>query len=206
MRIYAEKPGHAFRQLFSDLVVAGWIGLWVWIGMRIHDLVNKLAGPGRAIEDAGAGFASTLRDAGREVADVPLVGDALRTPFDAAAEAGVTLQRAGQTQQDVVHTLALWLGIILAFLPIALVLFRYLPDRIRWIREASAAIRIRGRAHENLYLFALRAIATRPLLELSRATPDPGHAFASGDYEALAAMELDELGLRAGRAARASPG
>ena len=118
MRIYAEKPGHAFRQLFSDLVVAWWIGLWVWIGMRIHDLVNKLAGPGRTIEEAGA------------------------------------------------------------------------------------AIRIRGRAHENLYLFALRAIATRPLPELLRATPDPGHAFATGDYDALAAMELDELGLRAAPAAR----
>jgi hypothetical protein len=203
MRIYAEKAGRASRQIASDLVVAWWIGLWVWIGMRIHDLVNKLAGPGRTMEEAGAGFATTLRDAGREVADVPVVGDALRTPLDAAAEAGATLQRAGQAQQDVVHTLALWLGIILAFLPIAMVLFRYLPDRIRWIREAGAAIRIRGRAHENLYLFALRAIATRPLPELRRATPDPGHAFATGDYEALAAMELDELGLRAAPAGRA---
>jgi hypothetical protein len=198
MRIYAETHGYRLRQLFSDLVVAWWVGAWVWIGMWIHDLTTKLAAPGRTIEEAGAGFASTLLDAGSEVADVPLVGEALQTPFEAAAEAGVTLQRAGQAQQDVVHSLALWLGILLAFLPIAYVLFRYVPERIRWIRQANAAIQIRGKAHENLYLFALRAIATRPYPDLRRATADPGRAFADGDYGPLAALELSELGLRSG--------
>jgi hypothetical protein len=198
MRIYAETHGYRLRQLLSDLVVAWWVGVWVWIGMWIHDLTTKLAAPGRTIEEAGAGFASTLLDAGSEVADVPLVGEALQTPLEAAAEAGVTLQRAGQAQQDVVHSLALWLGIVLAFLPIAYVLFRYVPERLRWIRQANAAIKIRGKGHENLYLFALRAIATRPYPDLRRATADPGRAFADGDYGPLAALELSELGLRSG--------
>lgn len=198
MRMYAETQGYRVRQLASDVVVAWWVGVWVWIGMWIHDLTTKLAAPGRSIEEAGAGFASTLLDAGSEVADVPLVGEALQTPFEAAAEAGVTLQRAGQAQQDVVHALALWLGILLAFLPIAYVLFRYVPERVRWIRQANAAIRIRGEAHENLYLFALRAIATRPYPDLRRATADPGGAFANGEYGPLAALELSELGLRSG--------
>lgn len=198
MRIYAETHGFRLRQLLSDLVVAWWVGVWVWIGMWIHDLTTKLAAPGRSIEEAGAGFASTLLDAGSEVAEVPLVGEALQTPFEAAAEAGVTLQRAGQAQQDVVHALALWLGILLAFLPIAYVLFRYVPERLRWIRQANAAIKIRGKGHENLYLFALRAIATRPYPDLRRATADPGRAFADGDYGPLAALELSELGLRSG--------
>lgn len=198
MRIYAETHGYRLRQLLSDLVVAWWVGVWVWIGMWIHDLTTKLAAPGRTIEKAGAGFASTLLDAGSAVADVPLVGEALQTPFEAAAEAGVTLQRAGQAQQDVVHSLALWLGILLAFLPIAYALFRYVPERLRWIRQANAAIKIRGQGHENLYLFALRAIATRPYPDLRRATADPGRAFADGDYGPLAALELSELGLRSG--------
>jgi hypothetical protein len=205
MRIYAEKPGHASRQIISDFVIAWWIGIWVWIGMRIHDLVNGLAGPGETIEEAGTSFAGSLIEAGRRVADLPVVGEGLQFALNAVAEAGVTLQRAGQAQQDAVNTLALWLGVLVAFLPIAFVLFHYLPDRVRWIREAAAASRARGPAAENLYLFALRAIATRPLRELLRATPDPGRAFATGDYEALAALELDELGLRAVPSRRRTP-
>ncbi len=196
MKIYAETPRFRTRQVLGDLALVGWIFLWVRIGLRVKELVDRLGAPGRTIEDAGSSFAETLESAAREVADVPVVGDALQTPLEAAADAGRMLQEAGTSQQDVVHTLALWLGTLLALIPILFALYHWVPRRVRWVREASAAHRLRVDAND-MQLFALRAIATRPLHELRRATEDPAAAFAAGDYEALAAIELNELGLKA---------
>lgn len=195
VKIYAETPGFRTRQVIADIAIVLWVFLWVRIGLRVQELVNALGTPGRTIEDAGSGFTETLLSAAREVGDVPVVGDALQSPLEAAADAGRVLQRAGASQQEVVHTLALWLGILLALVPILFGLFQWLPRRVRWIREASAAHRLRVDS-DDLQLFALRAIATRPLDRLRRAAPDPAAAFAQGDYEPLAAIELEELGLR----------
>lgn len=195
MKIYAETPGFRSRQVLADIALVVWVFLWVRIGFRVKELVDALGAPGRTIEDAGSGFAETLLSAAREVGEVPVVGEALQAPLEAAADAGRVLQRAGASQQDVVHSLALWLGVLLALIPILFALSQWLPRRLRWIREASAAHRLRVDS-EDLQLFALRAVATRPLDQLRRATPDPAAAFAAGDYEELAAIELEELGLR----------
>ena len=195
MKIYAETPGFRTRQIVADLALAAWVFLWIRIGLRVKELVDALGAPGRTVEDAGRGFAGNLESAAREVADVPVVGDALGSPLEAAAGAGRALQRAGAEQQDVVHTLAVWLGILLAVVPILFALYHWLPRRVHWMREATAAERLRV-ASKDLHLFALRAIATRPLHELRRATEDPAAAFAKGDYEALAAIELREMGLK----------
>jgi hypothetical protein len=195
MKIYAETPGFRTRQVLADASMILWVYLWVRIGLRIKELVDGLGTPGRTIQQAGSGLAGTLESAAREVSDVPVVGDALRAPLESAADAGRVLQRAGAAQQDVVHTLAVWLGTLLALIPILFVLYHWGPWRARWAREASAAQRLRSDS-SDLQLFALRALATRPLQELRRAAEDPAAAFGAGDYEALAAIELGELGLR----------
>lgn len=197
MKLYAETSFHRTRQIAVDAAVALWIVVWVRIGTWIHELVNRLAEPGKSVEGAGSDIASAMESAAGRLGDLPGVGDTLRGPFDAAARAGGVLEGAGAAQQDAVHTLALWLGILLAVIPIGYVLLRYVPWRSRWIREASAATRLRIDA-EDLHLFALRAVATRPLYELQRATPDPAAALANGDYEALASLELGALGLVTG--------
>jgi hypothetical protein len=194
MKLYAELPRYRFRQLARDFVTLLWIALWVRIGFRIHELVSALAGPGRIVEGAGNDLVRSAEEASRGLADVPVIGGALRVPFEAIAGAGRTLHSAGSTQQDVVATLALWLGVCLAVIPIGYVLLKYVPDRVRWVREATAAERIRLEA-DDLQLFALRAAVSRPLWELRAATPDPGGALAAGDYEALARLELHSLGL-----------
>ena len=197
MKLYAEVPYHRTRQIASDVAVAVWIFVWIRIGFWMHDLVAKLAGPGKTVQDAGNGFARNLESIGDRVGDIPLVGDRLTAPFDAAAGAGRTLEQAGATQQDVIHTLALWLGVLLAVIPIGYVLLRQVPKRVRWIREASAASRLRIDA-EDLQLFAIRAVSTRPLYELRRACDDPAKALVSGDYLPLAGIELGALGLHVG--------
>lgn len=91
-------------------------------------------------------------------------------------------------------TLALWLGVIVAALPILLVLLVWLPERVRWMRDASVAADLRDTG-VDLRLFAHRAVANRSLRELRRATRDPGRALADGDFAVLAEIELRSLGL-----------
>lgn len=194
MKLYAETPAYRGRQVMRDLGVALWTYVWIRVGMGMHDLVTKLAAPGRTIESAGGDLAGNFTSISQEVADVPVVGGALQAPFDAAARASRVLGDAGAEQQEVVMTFALWLGILLALIPILYLLMRYLPARWTWVRDASAAHMLKIDA-DDLQLFALRAIANRPLHELRKATPDPAGAMAAGDYEALAALELNALGL-----------
>jgi hypothetical protein len=194
MKIYAEVPSMRLGQVINDLALVVWCVMWVWAGMWVHDLFTALAGPGDFIERAGVDLEDRLLSLGSEMSAVPVVGSDLSASFEAASEAGRSLAAAGQAQQDAVHTVALWLGVLFALLPILFALGQWLPGRIRWIREASAADRVRIRA-DDLYLFALRAAVTRPLPELLKATPDPAAALASGDFEPLAELELKELGL-----------
>ena len=195
MKLYAESRRYRARQLVSDAAVVVWVVLWIEVGLHVHDLVTALAAPGRAVENAGLSFARSVESTGGEIDDLPVVGDALRAPFDAIAGAGRTLESAGHDQQQLVLSLALWLGVLFAIIPIAFVLYRYLPERYRWTREASAAHHLRVDA-QDLELFALRAAATRPLHELRRASPDPAGDLASRRFDRLAALELEAMGLK----------
>jgi hypothetical protein len=196
VKLYAESPRLRSRQLITDAVVVLWILAWILAGRLLSDLVNELGAPGRAVEDAGANFVRALTEASERTSDLPVVGPALQDSFASVSDAGRSLARAGVAQQQAVNDIAVLLGALFAAVAIGYVLIRYLPNRVAWIREATAADRLRVNK-SDLYLFALRAMTRRPLHELRRATPDPAGAFASGDYRGLAALELDALGLRA---------
>lgn len=97
--------------------------------------------------------------------------------------------------------MALILPLMAIAVPLALVLFVWLPLRLRWIRRAGVAAAVRtdpaGRD-----LLALRALAGRPLNELARLGPDIAQSWRAGDPEAvdaLAELELRRLGLRGRR-------
>lgn len=198
MRIYAERPLVRTRQVAIDLTVLAWCVGAVWVGRRVRDLVGELAGPGEALEDAGGRFAGGFDRVAEAVPELPIVGDALRTPFVAVADAGRGLEAAGRTQQETVASLAFWLALAIALALLVAVLVRYVPGRLGWIREATAAARLRDEG-ADLRLFAHRAAATRPLVQLRSTVADPGAALAAGDYEALAELELRALGLRTER-------
>ena len=83
-----------------------------------------------------------------------------------------------------------------AVVPIVALLLVWLPRRVSWAREAGAASRLRMDG-ADLELFAIRAVANRPLRDLHRVTPDPAGDLRAGEYQALADLELRTLGLRA---------
>jgi hypothetical protein len=205
MKIYADSPRLRTRQIIFDAMFLAWVFLWIRLGMLLSSLVAKLGTPLRAVSRPATDFARGLSEVSEAVTGLPVVGDELSKSFGSAADAGRSLAEAGARQQQGVGQLAVLLGVMLAGLAIAYALARYLPGRLEWIREASAATRIKVE-RDDLYLFALRALTNRPLHELHRAAPDPAGAFAAGDYDALAALELDALGLSMARSGRGEPG
>jgi hypothetical protein len=192
VRLYAETASRRARQLAGDLLVLAWTAAWVLAGRNLYLLVEKLAAPGRTVERAATDVGEIQQKVGR----IPVVGGELQGPFGRLGGVGRVLAEAGTTQQQVVHDLALWLGVLVAAVPIVALLVMWLPGRVAWAREAGAASRLRLDG-ADLELFALRAVANRSLRELYRVTPDPAGDLRSGDYADLAALELRRLGLRA---------
>ena len=198
MRIYADRAGTSLRQFVTDVVVVAWLAFWVWASIWVYDKVSNLAVPGQKIESAGTGMASGLSDAGDKVGSVPAVGGSLSAPFDKAAGAANALADAGRAQQAAVHNLAITLVVLVLVVPVGLVVFGYLPVRLRWMRRASLAVALRQRA-TGRDLLALRALTRQPLRRLVAIHPDPATAWRDHDTKALdslAALELRTLGLR----------
>ncbi|WFE57497.1 hypothetical protein [Micromonospora sp. WMMD712] len=201
MKIYADRFPTAARQLLTDLLVLAWVYAAIRFAFWVHDLVQKLAVPGQKLEGAGGGLADNLAEAGGKVGRLPLVGDELTAPFTKAADAARAVAEAGRDQQDLVGQLALALSIAVLVFPLGLVLFGWLPLRLRWMRRAASAKAL-AVAPAGRDLLALRALAGQPLGKLARIAPDVAEAWRRGDdatVDALAALELRRLGLRTGR-------
>jgi hypothetical protein len=202
MRLYAQNPALRLRQLAADLGLLVWVVGWVLAARAVHGAVLLLAGPGQAVEDLGRSVGGSMESAAGAAEDVPLVGDELSAPFDALADASGSVSGAGQSAQDAVDTLATILAFALVVLPVGWLLLRWLPWRTHWLREATAAQRLlTGTPADgaDLELLAARAMATAPLPRLAALPPGTGAAWRAGDpvaVRALAALELDRLGLR----------
>jgi len=196
--MYADRLPTAVRQLLTDLLVVFWVYAWIRAGIWINDMVEKLGVPGQKLQEAGTGIAGNMSEIGGKVGRVPLVGDDLTSPFNKAAEAANSLAEAGRQQQEVVDNLALTMALLIIAVPLALVLFVWLPLRLRWMRRAAVASKVRNEP-AGQDLLALRALATRPLNELAKLGPDIAQSWRNGDAEAvqsLAALELKDLGLK----------
>lgn len=202
MRLYAQHPTLRTRQLAADVGLLVWIVGWVLVARAVHGAVLKLAGPGRAVEDLGESVSGNMDSAAGAAEDVPLVGDELAAPFEALSRASDSVRGAGQSAQDAVDTLATILSLALLVLAVGWMLLRWLPWRTRWVQEATAAQRVltgTPAGGPDLELLAARAMATAPLPRLAALPPGTGAAWRAGDpaaVRALAALELDRLGLR----------
>jgi hypothetical protein len=199
MKLYADRPGVATRQLVSDICVVVWTGAWIWIAAKAHAMVETLAVPGRKLEDAGTGIAGGLTEAGDKVGGVPGVGSALASPLDRAAAGAQSLADAGSAQQHAVDQVATLIVVLLLIVPLGLVLVGWLPWRVRWIRRARIGSELRANP-AGRDLLALRALVRQPLRRLTAIHPDPLNAWRASEtstVDALARLELRSLGLKA---------
>ena len=198
VKLYADVPARRTRQVVGDVWLVAWSVLWIWVAVRLHELIMNLATPGLAIADGATDLAGNITSAGESISSVPLVGETLGTPFDGMSDAALSIADAGQATADAVALLARFLSIALAVLAITSFAVFWVPFRIGFMRRATAAQRFVD-ANEDLDLFALRAMARQPLHVLARITDDPAGAWRRGDQpviNALAALELREEGLR----------
>jgi hypothetical protein len=88
--------------------------------------------------------------------------------------------------------------------PLGLVVFGWLPLRLRWKRRAGAAA-VLATAPAGRDLLALRALANQPVRRLTKLSPEVAEGWRRGDeatVEALAELELRRLGVRSPRRTR----
>jgi hypothetical protein len=202
MRIYAELPARAGRQLLGDLLVAAWALGVVGLARFAYDLAIGFAAPAHSLTDAGDTIRKAFSDAAGVAAGVPFIGSDLAKALGAGTNAGSDLARAGSEQVAAVGEAALGVEIgiiVLGAVPVVLV---WLAVRVRWARRASSAIAARELGPD---LLALRALTRRSTRSLLRTCPDPFAAWHARDPVAmreLAGLELRTLGLRAGQDVR----
>lgn len=201
---YASTPGRTIVQLVSDLVVAGWTALWVWVGIAVYTAVATIAEAGRRVESGANGIAGNLDSAGHGAGKVPWIGDALSKPLTAAGGAAHDIAGAGHS----IDTTASWLAVLLALAvaapPILALLMPWLALRLRFFLRKRTMIGLAA-TPAGEQLLALRALANRPLRRLAGVTPDPVGAWRHGDHHAirgLAALELRAAGVGAGTLSR----
>lgn len=199
MKLYADRPGRLLGQVLGDLTVLVVCWLAVRLGRGTYARVAELATPGRDAEATALRLNGRLREAARDVREAPLVGETLARPFRELASTSRELAASAQSYQDTVEQVATLAGVLVAAMPVLLVLSVWLPRRVAWVVEASAAVRlVRGGEAAN-DLLAVRALARQPLQRLARLGPEVVSGWKAGDPAAtaeLARIELDELGLR----------
>jgi len=199
MKLYADRPGRLLAQLLGDVLVVIAVYWAVRLGRGAREKVGALAVPGREAEEAATDLDGQLRSAANDVGDAPLVGDTLSRPFRALASTSRDLAGTARSYQDTVADVALLTGVMVALVPIVFVLAIWLPRRLSWVIEASAAKRLMRAGPAATELLAVRALAKQPLQRLARLRPEVVTGWKAGDAAstaALASLELDELGLR----------
>ncbi|MFJ1865906.1 hypothetical protein ACIOD1_14860 [Streptomyces sp. NPDC088097] len=195
MRAYAQTPARRNRQVLADLIAVALIAAAVAFALAVHEVIMRLAEPGRTVQNAGDHLATSLDDAGDAASKVPLVGDFLKKPLHSAADAGGGLSDAGRSLQDTVGQVADLTALALIVIPVVCVLLLWLPPRLLWIRRSATTRRLFG-APGGADLLALRALTGPPRDLVDISTPPEGlaDAWRHGDRQVI--TELSELALK----------
>jgi hypothetical protein len=173
--------------------VAAWIGLGVAIGLNVRNLTvlsQTVAQDGRAVETIGNSLES--------LHGLPFVGSQIGKDAKQVQDAGASTVRSGLSSASSIRSLSVLLAIAVALLPSVPVFGVYLPARVKRAREAAAlrrALLEHGATPEFEAVLARRALVTLGYRRLRSASRSPWSDVEAGRYSALAAAELDRLGV-----------
>jgi hypothetical protein len=208
MKWYADSLGRRTFQVVADVFLLCFVTVCVWLGKLVHDGIATLRVPADGLTSAGDSFRENMAGAANAVGGVPLLGDGLKTPFDALSGSGQRLADAGTSAASAVDTAARVTGLLVAVVPILFALLVWGFFRVRFVRRATAASRIVG-TPGSTELLALRALTRQPLRRLTPLGPDLAGRFRNGDpvlVDQLAALELRSCGVAGDRGGKASRG
>jgi hypothetical protein len=195
---YATTPRRLLFQLLSDVTVVVWTFIWVLVGMAVYEAIATIAEVGRRVESGANGISDNLESAGNSADDIPLIGDSIKKPLDAASHAALDLAGAGHSLDTTASWLAWVLALAVAAPPILAVAGPWLFLRVRFLRRKLMVLSLAA-TPSGEQLLALRALANRPLRKLVSVSLDPVGAWRHGDViviRGLAALELRSAGLR----------
>jgi hypothetical protein len=197
MKWYADSPARRTSQIVADVVLLCFVAVCGWLGKAVHDGISTLRAPADGLTSAGDSFRDNMTGAADSIGGIPLVGNGLRSPFEALSGSGQRLADVGTSVASTVDTVARTVGIVVAVVPIVLALLVWAFFRVRFVRRATAASRL-VRTEGSLELFALRALTGQPLRRLTPLGPDLASRFRNGDavlVRQLAALELQSCGV-----------
>ena len=202
MRLYPDIPSRRAAVLAKDVVALLLVLLFAWLGLAVHDAVDRLAVLGEGVRGAGDSIQTGFDTAAGAVDDVPLVGDRVGDGLREAGEGtGGNVADLGSRGEDSVHRLANLLGLLVFLLPTALLLIRVVPARVDLVRRLTAASKVLREpdSQERRRLVAMRAAFALPYGQLLEHTRDPLGDLAAERYDPLVAAALEDAGLRAPR-------
>jgi hypothetical protein len=197
MRLYPDTADDRGRAVAKDALVILTLIVLAWLGLKVHDTVDKLAVLGTGVHDSGQVVQDGFDRAADAVDGVPVVGgelgDAMR---DAGEGTGGNVAQAGSDGEERVHDLANLLGFLMFAVPASILLVLTVPGRVRQVRELNATNRLLDISTEDRRrLVAMRAAFSLPATELARHTKDPIGDLAAGHYDPLIDAAYDEAGL-----------
>jgi len=198
MRLYPDTADDRGRAVAKDALVILTLIVLAWLGLKVHDTVDKLAVLGTGVHDSGQVVQDGFDRAADAVDGVPVVGGDLGGALrDAGEGTGGNVAKAGSDGEERVHDLANLLGFLMFAVPAAILLALTVPGRIRQFRELNATDRLLDISTEDRRrLVAMRAAFSLPATELARHTRDPIGDLAAGHYDPLIDAAYDRAGLR----------
>jgi hypothetical protein len=197
MRLYPDTADDRGRAVAKDALVILTLIVLAWLGLKVHDTVDKLAVLGTGVHDSGQVVQDGFDRAADAVDGVPVVGGELGDALQDAGEGtGGNVAQAGADGEERVHDLANLLGFLMFAVPASILLVLTVPGRIRQVRELNATGRLLDISTEDRRrLVAMRAAFSLPATDLARHTRDPIGDLAAGHYEPLIDAAYDEAGL-----------
>ena len=117
-----------------DVAIVVWAVVWVFMGLRVADEVRGLSELSTTVIDVGVAVESAGVALG-SLSDVPFAGDRLERPSADIRAAGRSAVVSGRSSRDSIRDLSTLLGIAVAVIPTAPLLFIYLPLRAGWFRD-----------------------------------------------------------------------
>ena len=185
-------------QVLSDIGLLVWTALWIFLAVKVRDLVRLIGVPAEKARDGAQSMSRSLYDAASSVHGVPVLGDVLTPSLNSFGTGLTAMALTAQQFVSFVNTTAIVLATLVFAIAFGIYLWKWVPWRFEFVREATAGRKLLP-ADAAERLFALRAMANAPMHDLVKITRDPMGAWQRGDVEVirkLADLELARDGLR----------
>lgn len=186
--LYGHSAKVRSRQIFWDCCLAIWIIAWALLGGAVFRLVNTLRGPSEKVADSASSLGNRVDGIQNSLPGF------LKDRTENVGAPTDSLENAARSQADAVTHVASILGWSTALIPIVLAVLVAAYFRLRWINQVRGATSLAG-SPAWLELLANRAVMHQPLASLSKVSKDPLGDIEAGRYQALAKLELEELGI-----------